>query len=167
MQAVLNLAAEKAGWSKKAPAGVFRGMAFHNSFDSPDCTIMEVSVRGGKRVKINRVVRAIDHGLSVNPDQINSQFQSGLVWGLTTAMYSELNIKAGAVVQSNFNNYNLLRISQMPKFEVYSVKNQNSPSGIGEPVYHSVMPALMNALSAATGKRVRSLPLKNPGFSLA
>ena len=167
MQAVLDLAAEKAGWGKSLPAGQYRGIAFHNSFDSPFCDVIEISVRGGRRIKVHRVVRAIDCGLVVNPDQLDAQFQSGVTWGLTHAMYSQLNVKGGEIVQSNYNNYRLLRISQFPKYETHHVRNTNSPTGIGEPVFITLAPALMNAIFAATGKRIRSLPLKNHGFSLA
>jgi isoquinoline 1-oxidoreductase beta subunit len=166
MLAVLDLAAEKAGWGKPLPSGVFRGIAFHNSFESPFCDVMEISVRGGRRVTIHRVVRAIDCGLKVNPDQIDAQMQSGLVWGLTMAMYSELTVNRGDIVQSNFHDYKLLRIDQMPKFEAHVVPSQESPSGIGEPVFHTVAPALANAIFAATGKRLRSLPLSKHGISL-
>ena len=124
-------------------------------------------MRGGRRIKIHKITRAIDCGIIVNPDQLDSQFQSGVVWGLTMAMYSQLQVKNGAIVQSNFNNYRLLRIGQMPKFETHYVRNTESPSGIGEPVFHTIAPALTNAIFSATGRRIRSLPLKNHGFSLA
>jgi isoquinoline 1-oxidoreductase beta subunit len=167
MLAVLDLAAQKAGWGQPLPAGQFRGIAFHNSFESPFADVVEISVRGGRRVQVHRVVRAIDCGIVVNPDQLSAQFQSGLVWGLTKAMYSELTLKNGEVVQSNFHDYKVVRISQMPKFEVHAVKSEESPTGIGEPVFHTVTPALVNAIFAATGKRIRSLPLAKHGFSLA
>ena len=167
MLAALNLAAEKSGWGNSLPAGRHRGIAFHNSFDSPFCDVIEISVRGGRRIKIHKITRAIDCGIIVNPDQLDSQFQSGVVWGLTMAMYSQLQVKNGAIVQSNFNNYRLLRIGQMPKFETHYVRNTESPSGIGEPVFHTIAPALTNAIFSATGRRIRSLPLKNHGFSLA
>jgi isoquinoline 1-oxidoreductase beta subunit len=167
MLGVLDLVAEKAGWEEPLPKGRFRGIAFHNSFDSPDATVVELSVRGGKRINIHRVVRAIDAGIVVNPDQFDSQFQSGLVWGLTMAMYSEHTVKNATLVQSNFQDYRLLHISQMPEYEVHAVQNKNDPTGIGEPVFTSIAPALCNAFFAATGKRIRSLPLKNHGISLA
>lgn len=167
MQAVLDLAAEKSGWGDKLPKGRFRGIAFHNSFDSPFADVIEISVRGGKRITVHRVVRAIDCGLVVNPDQWDSQMQSGVPWGLAHAMYSEHTVKNNEVVQSNYNTYKLPRISQMPKYEAYAVQNKNDPTGIGEPVFHTLTPALCNAIFAATGRRIRSLPLKNHGFSLA
>ncbi len=167
MLATLELAAEKAGWGQSLPPGHHQGIAFHNSFDSPFCDVVEISVRGGKRIKIHKVTRAINCGLVVNPDQWHAQMQSGVVWGLTMAMYSELNVKNGDIVQNNFNNYRLLRISQMPKFEAYAVPSTESPSGIGEPVFHTIAPALANAFYKATGKRMRSMPFRNHGVSLA
>jgi CO/xanthine dehydrogenase Mo-binding subunit len=167
MLAVLDLAATKAGWGKSMPAGHFRGIAFHNSFESPFADVIEISVRGGRRVSIHKVTRAMDCGIVVNPDQVNAQFQSGLVWGLTMAMYSELTVAGGDIVQSNFHDYKLLRINQMPEWEAHIVKSEESPSGIGEPVFHTVAPALANAIFNATGKRLRSLPLARHGISLA
>jgi CO/xanthine dehydrogenase Mo-binding subunit len=167
MLAVLDLAATKAGWGKSMPAGHFRGIAFHNSFESPFADVIEISVRGGRRVSIHKVTRAMDCGIVVNPDQVNAQFQSGLVWGLTMAMYSELTVAGGDIVQSNFHDYKLLRINQMPEWEAHVVKSEESPSGIGEPVFHTVAPALANAIFNATGKRLRSLPLARHGISLA
>ncbi len=167
MLGVLNLAAEKSGWGTPLPKGRYRGIAFHNSFDSPLADVIEISVRGRKRIKVHRVVRAVDCGLVVNPNGLDSQFQSGLVWGLTHAMYSEHTVHNDVLVQSNFHDYRLLNISQMPKFEVHTVPSKNKPTGIGEPVFHTVTPALCNAVFAATGRRIRSLPLRNHGFSLA
>ena len=167
MLAVLELAAEKSGWGDPLPRGHFRGIAFHNSFDSPFCDVIELSVRGGRRVNIHRVVRAIDCGIVVNPDQWDAQMQSGLVWGLGLAFLAEHTVSQGNIVQSNFNTYKLPRISQMAEYEAYAVQNQNDPTGIGEPVFHTVAPAICNAIFAATGKRIRSLPLKNHGMSLA
>jgi isoquinoline 1-oxidoreductase beta subunit len=167
MLAVLDLVAEKSGWGEPLPKGRYRGIAFLNSFDSPFADVIEISVRGGKRITVHRVVRAIDCGIIVNPDQLEAQFESGVVWGLAHAMYSEHTIKNDVQVESNFNTYRLPRISQMPEFEVHYVQNKNDPTGIGEPVWTTFTPALVNAIYAATGRRIRSLPLKNHGFSLA
>ena len=167
MLAVLNLATQKAGYGKKLPAGHFHGIAFHNSFESPFADVIEISVRGGRRVTIHKVTRAIDCGLIVNPDQVQAQMASGLVWGLTMAMYSELTVDGGDIVQSNWHDYKVLKINQMPEFEAHVVKSEESPSGIGEPVFHTVAPALANAIFNATGKRLRSLPLSRHGLSLA
>ncbi len=166
MLAVLELVAEKAGWGEPLEKGRFRGIAFHNSFDSPFADVVEISVRGGRRVTIHRVVRAIDNGLIVNPDQWDAQMQAGVVWGIGHAALSEHTFKGAKMVQSNFNTYKLPRISQMPEYEAHAVQNQNDPTGIGEPVFISFTPALCNAIFAATGKRIRSLPLKNHGISL-
>jgi isoquinoline 1-oxidoreductase beta subunit len=166
MLAVLDLAAQKAGYGKKLEKGHFHGIAFHNSFESPFADVIEISVRGGRAVTIHKVTRAMDCGLIVNPDQVDAQFQSGLVWGLTMAMYSELTVEGGDIVQSNWHDYKVLKINQMPKFEAHVVKTEESPSGIGEPVFHTVAPALANAIFNATGKRLRSLPLAKHGISL-
>jgi isoquinoline 1-oxidoreductase beta subunit len=167
MLAVLDLAAQKAGYGKKLPAGHVHGIAFHNSFESPFADVIEISVRGGRRVTVHKITRAMDCGLVVNPDQVDAQFQSGLVWGLTMAMYSELTVEGGDIVQSNWHDYKVLKINQMPQYEGHVVKTEESPSGIGEPVFHTVAPALANAIFNATGKRVRTLPLARSGFSLA
>jgi isoquinoline 1-oxidoreductase beta subunit len=167
MLAVLDLAIQKSGYGKALPKGHFHGIAFHNSFESPFADVMEISVRGGRRVTIHKVTRAMDCGLVVNPDQVDAQFQSGLVWGLTMAMYSELTVDGGDIVQSNWHDYKVLKINQMPEFEAHVVKSEESPSGIGEPVFHTAAPALANAIFNATGKRLRSLPLARHGISLA
>jgi isoquinoline 1-oxidoreductase beta subunit len=167
MLAVLNLAAEKAGWGSKLPRGHFQGIAFHNSFDSPFADVIEISVRGGRRITIHKVTRAIDAGLVVNPDSFDGQHASGLLWGLMQAVYAEHTVKNNTIVESNFNTYKMPRISAMPEFEVHHVQSQNDPTGIGEPVNHTPQAALTNAIFAATGKRIRSLPLKKHGFSLA
>ena len=167
MLAVLELAAEKAGWGKKLPKGHYQGIAFHNSFDSPFADVIEISVRGGRRINIHRIVRAIDAGLVVNPDSFDSQMASGVVWGLMQAVYAEHTVKNNTIVEANFNTYKMPRISAMPEYEFHYVESQNDPTGIGEPVNHTIQPALTNAIFAATGKRIRSLPLKKHGFSLA
>ncbi len=167
MLAVLELAAEKANWGGSLPRGHFQGIAFHNSFDSPFADVVELSVRGGRRVTIHKVTRAIDNGLVVNPDQWDAQMQSGLIMGLHHAFLAEHTVSQDKLVQSNFNTYKLPRISQTPEWEAHAVQNTNDPTGIGEPVFHTVAPAVVNAIAAATGKRLRSLPLKNHGMSLA
>jgi len=167
MLAVLELAAEKAGWGKKLPKGHYQGIAFHNSFDSPFADVIEISVRGGRRINIHRIVRAIDAGIVVNPDSFDSQMASGVVWGLMQVVYAEHTVKNNTIVEANFNTYKMPRISAMPEYEFHYVESQNDPTGIGEPVNHTIQAALTNAIFAATGKRIRSLPLKKHGFSLA
>ena len=159
-RAVLELATEKGNWGRPLPAGLGRGLAVHKSFGSFVAQVAEVSVVGG-RVKVDRVVCAVDCGMTVNPDTIRAQMESGIVFGLTAALYGEITLKEGRVQQSNFHDYPLLRINEMPKVEVYIVPSTQPPSGVGEPGVPPIAPAVCNALFAATGKRIRSLPISN------
>ncbi len=156
--ATLNLAAEKAGWDKPLPEGVFRGVAVHESFGSYVTQIAEVSVKEGQ-VKVHRMVTAIDCGLAVNPDGVKAQMESSVAYGLGAALSSEISFKDGEVVQSNFHDYQVLRMKDMPKVEVYIVQSSEKMGGVGEPGLPPVAPAVTNAIFAATGKRLRSLPI--------
>ncbi len=167
MQAVLDLAAEKSGWDEPPAKGHYRGIAFHHSFESPFADVVEISIRGGKRVTIHRIVRAVDCGIVVNPDQWDAQMQSGVVWGLAHAFLSEHTVRYAKLMQSNYDTYKLPRIGQMPPYEAYAVDSKNPPTGLGEPAFTTVTPAICNAIFAATGKRIRTLPLKKHGMSLA
>ena len=167
MLATLELAAEKANWGGSLPKGHAQGIAFHNSFDSPWCDVVELSVRGGKRVNIHKITRAVDCGLVVNPDQWDSQSQAGVVWGLAHTFSTGHTVRAGQLGEKNFDTYKLPRIGQMAEYETHAVQTKNDPSGIGEPVFHTMAPAITNAIFAATGKRIRSLPLNKHGMSLA
>lgn len=158
--ATLNLAAEKAGWGKPLPAGVSRGIAVHESFGSYVTQIAEVSVKNGE-VKVHRMVTAIDCGLAVNPDGVKAQMESSVAYGLGAALTSEITFKDGQVVQSNFHDYQVLRMKDMPKVEVYIVQSNEKMGGVGEPGLPPVAPAVTNAIFAATGKRLRSLPIAN------
>ncbi len=157
--AVLKLAAEKAGWGTKPPAGVFRGIAVHESFGSTVAQVAEVSVSKGGKIDVKRVVCAVDCGRVVNPDTVKAQMEGGIVYGLTAALYGEIGIKDGAVVQRNFNDYKMLRMDEMPKVEVYIVPSDEKHGGVGEPGTPPIAPAVANAVSAATGKRIRRLPI--------
>lgn len=157
-RAVLDLAAEKAGWDQPLPRGQGRGIAVHASFGSFIAQVAEVSVEDG-RVRVQRVVCAIDCGRVVNPDTVAAQMESGIVWALSAALHGEITLKDGEVEQSNFHNYPLLRIDEMPVVEVHIVSSGEPPSGVGEPGVPPAAPAVSNALFAATGKRIRSLPL--------
>lgn len=157
--AVLNLAAEKAGWGTPLPAGRGRGVAVHESFGSWVAQVAEVSVEGGK-VRVHRVVCAVDCGTAVNPGQIEAQMQSAIVYGLSAALYGEITIKKGRVVQSNFFDYPVLRMNEMPVVEVYLVDSQDVPGGVGEPGTPPIAPAVVNAIFAATGTRLRKLPIR-------
>lgn len=158
--AALNLAAEKASWGKPLPKGVFRGIAVHESFGSFVTQIAEVSVNKGE-VKVHRMVCAIDCGLSVNPDSLKAQMESSISFGLGAAMQSEITFKDGMVEQSNFHDYKVMRMADMPKVEVYIVQSTEKMGGVGEPGLPPVAPAVTNAIFAATGKRIRSLPIGN------
>jgi isoquinoline 1-oxidoreductase subunit beta len=156
--AALNLAADKASWGKPLPAGVFRGIAVHESFGSYVAQVAEVSVKEGE-VKVHRVVVAIDCGLAVNPDGVQAQMESSVAYALGAALSSEISFKDGQVVQSNFHDYQVLRMKDMPKVEVHIVKSSEKMGGVGEPGVPPLAPAVANAVFAATGKRIRRLPI--------
>ena len=160
----LDLAAEKFGWGKPLPAGHAAGMAVHASFESYVAQIAEVSVEkdesGQGRIKVHRVVCAIDCGPVVNPLTVEAQMQSGIVYGLSAALHSELTLKDGKIEQSNFHNYPVLRLNEMPKIEVHIVSSTDKMGGCGEPGTPPIAPAVANAVFAVTGKRLRSLPLR-------
>jgi isoquinoline 1-oxidoreductase beta subunit len=157
--AVLNLAAEKADWGKPLPAGRFRGVAVVNNLGSFNAQVAEVSVTQGK-VKVHRVVAAVDCGQVINPAIVRQQIESGIVYGLSAALKLGITLERGRVMQQNFNNYEPLRINEMPVVEVHLVPSTANPGGIGEASTPSIIPAVTNAVYAATGKRVRSLPIK-------
>ena len=156
--AALNLAAGKASWGKPLPAGVFRGIAVHESFGSYVAQVAEVSVKEGE-VKVHRVVVAIDCGLAVNPEGVQAQMESSVAYALGAALTSEISFKDGQVVQSNFHDYQVLRMKDMPKVEVHIVQSNEKMGGVGEPGVPPLAPAVANAVFAATGKRIRRLPI--------
>ncbi len=158
-QGVLELAAQKAGWGKPLPAGVHRGIAVAHSFGSYVAEVAEVSVAKDGKVKVHRVVGAVDCGMTVNPEIIKRQIESAIVYGLSAALYGKITFKDGRVEQSNFHDYPVLRIDEMPKVEVHIVASTAPPGGIGEPGLPPIAPAVANAIFAATGKRVRRLPI--------
>ncbi len=158
--AVLDAAARKAGWDQPPPAGVFRGIALNEACGSYCAQVAEVSVTDG-RVRVHRVVSAIDCGHVVNPLSIEMQTQGAIVFALTAALYGEIAIKDGAAEQSNFDTYEILRIDRVPKVETALVPSGDFWGGVGEPPVPPLAPALCSAIFAATGKRIRSLPLKN------
>ena len=155
---VLTLAAEKANWGAPLPAGRARGIAVHASFGSWAAQVVEVSLQDGK-VRVHRVVCAIDCGIAVNPETIRAQMEGGIVFGLTAALYGRISLKAGRVEQGNFHDYPVLRIHEMPEVEVHIVPSMAPPSGTGEPGTPLMAAAVCNALFALTGRRIRSLPL--------
>ncbi len=159
MKAVLELAAQKANWGSKLPPGVGRGIATHFSFDSYVAQVVEASVEKGA-VKVHRVFCAVDCGLVINPDTVRAQMEGGIVFGLTAALKTEITLKDGRVEQSNFHDYQMLRMFESPEIEVHIVPSGENPTGVGEPGVPPVAPALANAIFAATGKRVRRLPIR-------
>jgi len=157
-RAVLELAAAKAGWGTPLPKGRARGIALQESFHSFVAQVAEVSLRKDGLPKVERVVCAVDCGVAVNPDMIRAQMEGGIGFGLGTALWSEITLDKGRVVQSNFHDYKSLRIDEMPKVEVHIVPSAEAPTGVGEPGVPPIAPAVANALFHLTGQRVRRLP---------
>jgi isoquinoline 1-oxidoreductase beta subunit len=161
---VLELAAAKAGWSEPLAAGREgekrgRGIAVHESFNTAVAQVAEVTVRADGTFSVDRVVCAVNCGLAVNPDNVRAQMEGGIGYGLSAALFGAITIKDGAVVQSNFHDYRVLRINEMPPIDVHIVASTDKPTGVGEPGVPPIAPAVANALAAATGKRLRVLPL--------
>ncbi len=154
---VLKLAAEKGGYGEKLGAGRGRGIAVHESFNTYVAMVADVTVNGAD-VKVDRIVVAVDCGIAINPDVIKAQMQGGAGYGLGAALRNEITFDKGVVDQTNFDTYLPLRMSDMPEVEVYIVPSMEAPSGVGEPGVPPVAPAVSNAILAATGKRLRSLP---------
>lgn len=156
---VLDLAAEKAGWGKPVPRGRAQGIAVHESFGSFVAQVAEVSISPKGNVRVHKVVCAVDCGPYVNPGIIAAQMESGVVFGLTAALYGAITLKDGRVEQSNFHDYRMLRINEMPEVETHIVQSKEKQGGIGEPGVPPIAPAVGNAIFALTGKRVRRLPI--------
>ncbi len=165
---VLNAVAERIGWDKPAPAGVFRGLAQMKAFNSYVAAAAEISVEGGNRIKLHRIVGATDCGYAVNPAQIDRQVSGSFVYGLSALFMQECTVKNGRIEQENFNTYDSMRIRHMPKVEsIVMPTGGETWGGIGEPTICVAAPAVLNAFYRATGKRIRSVPLKNHGIQLA
>jgi isoquinoline 1-oxidoreductase beta subunit len=158
---VLELAASKAGWGDPLPEGWGRGIAHWSTWNvTPVAQVAEVSVTPEGSVQVQRVVCAIDCGLVINPDMIAAQMEGGVAWGLTAALKNSIEFEKGQVLQSNFDNYPLLCMDEMPEVEVYIVPSDRRPTGVGEMGVPPVAPAVFNAIYNATGKRIRHLPLQ-------
>jgi isoquinoline 1-oxidoreductase beta subunit len=164
--AVLNAVADRAGWGKPAPKGVYRGLAQMMSFASYVAACAEISVTDGNKIKIHRIVAATDCGYAVNPAQIERQVAGSFVYGLSGVFLQECTVKDGHIEQTNFNTYDSMRIKQMPKVESIIMPSGGFWGGVGEPTICVAAPAVLNAYFAATGKRIRTYPLKNHGITL-
>jgi isoquinoline 1-oxidoreductase beta subunit len=160
-RAVLDAVAEKAGWGKPLPAGVHRGIAQFMGYGSYSAAVAEVTVSSEGKVKVHRMVLGINCGHVVNPDQVAAQVEGSVAYGLSAAFYGEMTLERGRMVELNFDKYRILRLVEMPKVETVLVPTYDFWGGVGEPTICVVSPAVMNAIFAATGKPVRSLPLKN------
>jgi isoquinoline 1-oxidoreductase beta subunit len=160
---VLRLAAEKAGWGKTTKSGVAQGIAVHETYHTFVAQVAEVSMQEGK-VKVQRVVCAVDCGIAVNPDIIRAQMEGGIGFALSALYYGEIEIKSGRAAQRNFDTYRALRIYEMPKVEVHIVQSTEKPTGVGEPCVPPLAPAVANAIARLTGTRVRRLPLARSGL---
>ena len=162
--AVLKLAAEKAGWGTDLPDGRYRGVAVHKSFGSYVAEVAEVSMRGDGTFKVEKVVCAVDCGIPVNPDNIVAQIEGGLGYGLGAILRNEITLTDGVVDQTNFDTYEPIRMSDMPEIEVHIIPSTEAPTGIGEPGTPPIGPAVANAIAAAKGEWVTSLPLSKHGL---
>src|SRR6195256_5647182 len=160
-KAVLELAAEKAGWGKPLPERVGRGVSLQFVFASYLAQVAEVEVSKDGAVRVRRVVCAVDCGTVVNPDTVRAQIQSAIIFGASAALHGDITLKSGRVEQSNFHDYRVLRMNEAPAIEVHIVKSGESPGGMGEAGTSAIAPALTNAIFAATGKRIRKLPVAN------
>jgi isoquinoline 1-oxidoreductase beta subunit len=164
--AVLKAVAEKAGYGTPAPQGVYRGLSQIMGFGSYVAACAEVSVTNGQ-VKIHRIVGATNSGHAVNPEQIARQVEGSFVYGLSAMLYGECTVRAGHIEQKNFDTYQVMRIDEMPKVEAIVMPDGEFWGGVGEPTIAVAAPAVLNAIAAATGKRIRNFPLKNNDLSSA
>jgi isoquinoline 1-oxidoreductase subunit beta len=159
MRAVLDLAATKAAWGEPLPKGHGRGVAVQFAFGSYLAQITEVFVGAEGEVRVNRVVCALDCGQMVNPDTVRAQLEGGVMFGLSAALFNEITFANGRVQQSNFNDFRSLRINEAPKVDTYLIPSEESPGGVGEAATSCAAAALCNAIYAASGRRIRTLPV--------
>jgi isoquinoline 1-oxidoreductase beta subunit len=158
-KAVLDLAAEKAGWGQPLPGGSGRGVSLQLAFATYMAQVAEVEVSKDGAVRVRRVVCAVDCGTAVNPDTIRAQIEGGIIFGITAALYGEITVKDGRVEQTNFDTYQMLRMNEAPAIEVHIVQSSEPPGGMGETGTSAIPAAVTNAIFAATGKRLRKLPI--------
>jgi isoquinoline 1-oxidoreductase beta subunit len=159
LQAALDLVVEKSNWGQALPPRAGRGVCVQPAFGSFIATVVEAEVDEQGEVRLRRVTSAVDTGIAVNPDTIAAQLEGGLIFGLTAALWGEVTIHKGRVQQSNFNDYRMLRIDEVPKIDVHIIKSGEVPGGIGETGTTAGPPALRNAIYAATGVALRRLPI--------
>ncbi|MGJ0506242.1 MAG: molybdopterin cofactor-binding domain-containing protein [Methylocystis sp.] len=160
MRAALDLAAAKAGWGQPLPPGVGRGVSAMFGFETYIAQVAEVAVARDGQPRVRRVVCAVDCGQTVNPDTIRAQIEGGVIFGLTAALHGEITLERGRVAQGNFDSYRMLRIDETPSIEVHIIESDAEPGGVGEPGTSAIAPAVVNAIFAATGKRLRRLPIR-------
>jgi len=165
--AVLNAVADKIGWGKPAPQGVHRGIAQHMGYGSYVAAAAEISVTDGTKIKVHRIVAATDPGYAVNPAQIERQIAGSFVYGLSGLFYGGCTVKDGRIEQANFDTYDSMRINEMPKVESILMPSGGFWGGVGEPTICVAAPAVLNAYFAATGKRIRSVPLRDQNITFA
>lgn len=158
---VLRLAAEKAGWGKSLPKGQGMGLALHESFGSWSAQVAKVTVSKNHEISVDKIIASVDCGTVINPDGVKAQMEGSIVYGLTSTLKGEITIEKGAVAQSNFHEFELLQIHEMPKVEIHIIPSLEPPGGAGEPGLPPVAPAVANAIFNATGKRIRKLPIKS------
>jgi len=158
-RAVLQLAAGKGAWSQPLPAGQGRGVSLQHVFGTYLSLVTEVAVGKDGEVEVRRVVAAVDPGIAVNPDTIKAQITSAVIYGISAALWGEATVEHGRVLQSNFHDVRVLRMSETPQIEVHIVPSTEAPGGMGEPGTAALFPSLVNAVHAATGKRLRKLPV--------
>ena len=158
-KAVLDLAAEKSGWGQPLPERAGRGVSLQIAFGTNMAQVAEVEVSREGAVRVRRVVCAVDCGTVVNPDIVKAQIEGAIIFGVTAALYGQITLKNGRVEQANFDTYQMLRINEAPVIEVHIIRNFESPGGMGEPGTSAIVPAVANAIFAATGKRLRKMPV--------
>src|SRR5262249_28357470 len=158
---VLNAVAERVGWDKPAPKGIFRGLAQTMGFGSYVAACAEISVSDDGVLKVHRIIAATDPGHAVNPQQIEAQVEGSFAYGLSAALYGECTVKDGRIEQENFHTYQVMRMNEMLAVEAIVMPSGGFWGGVGEPTIAVAAPAVLNAIYAATGKRIRELPLKN------
>jgi isoquinoline 1-oxidoreductase beta subunit len=164
---VLDAVAERVAWDKSAPQGVFRGIAQQMGFGTYVAAVAEISVTDGSKIKIHRIVAAVDPGTAVNPAQIEGQVAGAFAFSLSALFYGQCTVKDGRIEQTNFDSYNVMRIGEMPKVETILMPSGGFWGGVGEGTIAVAAPAVLNAFFAATGKRIRSLPLSNHNVAFA